>query len=139
MMNCLEDALQQELDSIKAYQDGIDAVSLLQAAGVPVGICSNLAKPYAAAVERLYPSIMLRAYSFEAGAVKPSPRMFAYATAVMGAKLPGEIALIGDSARCDRDGACEYGMEGYLLCRAGKGNYSSLVDFARGVIAGKAG
>lgn len=138
MMAGLEDALQRELNSMEAHQDGIEAVSMLQAAGVPVGICSNLAKPYAAAVERLYPSIMLRAYSFEAGAIKPSPRMFAYAIGVMRVGSPAEIAMIGDSARCDRDGACEYGMQGYLLCRAGKGDYGSLVDFARDLIAGKA-
>lgn len=138
VMADLEACLQEELDCLEAYEDGLKAVSMLQAEGVPVGICSNLAKPYASAVERLYPSVLMRAYSFEAGAIKPSPEMFGYASAVMGAKFPGDIAVIGDSPRCDRDGARAYGMEGYLLCRVGRGDYCSLVDFAHDIISASA-
>lgn len=138
VMADLEASLQKELDSLEAYEDGLKAVSMLQAAGVPVGICSNLAKPYASAVERLYPSVRMHAYSFEAGAIKPSPEMFDYASEVMGAESPSNVALIGDSLRCDRDGARAYGMEGYLLCRVGRGDYHSLVEFAHDIISVRA-
>lgn len=49
----LESDLTRELADIQPYPDGIHAVRLLQDAGVKVAVCSNLAKPYAAAIERL--------------------------------------------------------------------------------------
>lgn len=51
----IECALQAELNSIEAYPDAIEAVAMLRERGVALGICSNLAKPYGAAVKRLFP------------------------------------------------------------------------------------
>jgi FMN phosphatase YigB (HAD superfamily) len=42
-MNRLEADLQDELACIQAYPDGIAAVAALQAAGIKVAVCSNLA------------------------------------------------------------------------------------------------
>lgn len=130
----IEAALQTELASIKPFKDGLDAVSMLQAEGISVGICSNLAQPYASAVERLYPSVRLHAFSFKAGAVKPSAEIYAYASRIMNVENPQQISMIGDSVRCDRDGARMYGMRGYWLCREGRGDYSSLLDFADAIL-----
>lgn len=53
----IECALQAELNSIEAYPDAIGAVAMLRERGVALGICSNLAKPYGAAMKRLFPSM----------------------------------------------------------------------------------
>ncbi|MFI8558202.1 hypothetical protein [Pseudomonas putida] len=53
-MDEIETALQAEVDSIEAYPDAIQAIAMLQERGVALGVCSNLAKPYDAAVKRLF-------------------------------------------------------------------------------------
>lgn len=50
-------ALEAELDSIEAFEDGIRAVDRLQAEGIKIAIASNLAAPYAEPVRRLYPTM----------------------------------------------------------------------------------
>jgi len=72
----MECALQAELNSIEVYPDAIEAVAMLQERGVALGISSNLAKPYGAAVEQLFPSMNTHAFSFEIGASKPDPRIY---------------------------------------------------------------
>ncbi|MFJ4347647.1 hypothetical protein [Pseudomonas sp. NPDC089401] len=53
-MDEIETALHAEIDSIGAYSDAIKVTVMLQERGVVVGICSNLVKPYGAAVKRLF-------------------------------------------------------------------------------------
>ncbi|PSL91604.1 hypothetical protein C7U57_24345 [Pseudomonas sp. R9.37] len=48
---------------------------MLRGRDVALGISSNLAKPYRAAVEQLFPSMNNQAFSFEIGAAKPDPRI----------------------------------------------------------------
>ncbi|WP_332768604.1 HAD family hydrolase [Pseudomonas koreensis] len=67
----LQSGLRAELAGIQAYPDGLAAVERLQNAGVKVVLCSNLAKPYAAAIERLYPRLDGYIYSFAIGVIKP--------------------------------------------------------------------
>lgn len=55
VMNSLEADLNYELADIQAYPDALRAVRQLQDVGVKTVVCSNLAKPYAAVIERLYP------------------------------------------------------------------------------------
>lgn len=53
----IESALEAELNSIEAYLDAIEAVAMLRERGAALGICSNFAKPYGAALKRLFPSL----------------------------------------------------------------------------------
>lgn len=129
LMIQLESELISELSGLEAHADGLAAVSNLQAAGVAIGICSNLASPYAAAVERLYPSVVHHSYSFEVGAVKPNIQLYEHAAKSL--RLPpGKIWMIGDSKRCDSEGPKDYGMNGFHLDRSGNGEYKNLTDFA---------
>ncbi|SDR71771.1 HAD family hydrolase [Pseudomonas sp. bs2935] len=132
-MNRLEEGLREELASIQAYPDGIAAVRTLQAAGLKVAICSNLAKPYASAIERLYPNLDGYAYSFAVGAIKPSFKIYQYVTQLTGTR-PGEAWMIGDSRRCDCDGPLGFGMQGFYLDREGGGNYTNLRAFAEDIL-----
>jgi len=47
----------------------------------------------------------------------------------------GRVVMIGDSARCDRDGPRRCGISGFLLRRGHSDGFSSLTDFARVVLA----
>ncbi|MBK4992385.1 HAD family hydrolase [Pseudomonas sp. S37] len=133
----IESALQAELNSIEAYPDAIEAVAMLRERGVALGICSNLAKPYGTAVQRLFPSMDAYAFSFEIGAAKPDPRIYQALLEMIDAR-PGQSAvataseawMVGDSARCDRDGARAVGVKGHYLDRSGASPIQDLVQFA---------
>ncbi|MBI6666596.1 HAD family hydrolase [Pseudomonas syringae] len=110
--NEMECALQAELNSIEAYPDAIKAVAMLRERGVALGISSNLAKPYGAAVEQLFPSMNTHAFSFENGAAKPDPRIYQALLERLDPRSgrtartdAPEVWIVGDLARCDRDGA----------------------------------
>lgn len=136
-MNEIETALQAELDSIEAYPDAIKAIAMLQERGFALGICSNLAKPYGAAVKRLFPSMDAYAFSFEVGAAKPDPRIYQALLEMIDAR-PGQSAagtapgvwMVGDSVRCDQDGARAVGIKGHYLNRSGASPIQDLVQFA---------
>ncbi len=131
-----ESELANELEEIQAYPDGISAVKALQADGVKVVVCSNLAKPYAAAIERLYPELDGYSYSFAVGAIKPSFAIYQNATQ-QASVLPADVWMIGDSKRCDCEGPIAFGMQGFWLDRegrGGRGGHSSLYEFAEAII-----
>ncbi|UXH38766.1 HAD family hydrolase [Pseudomonas promysalinigenes] len=137
----IESALQAEVDSIEAYPDATQAIAMLQERGVVLGICSNLARPYGAAVKRLFPSIDVYAFSFEVGAAKPDPRIYQALLENIGARpelsagtAAPEVWMIGDSARCDRDGARAVGIEGHFLDRSGASPIQNLEQYAELVL-----
>lgn len=132
-MDSYEEALRTELEGIQAHPDGLLSVDAFQSAGYRVGVCSNLALPYAQAIERLYPSLDAYTYSFEVGAVKPDFRIYVNVCEQLELD-PEHVLMIGDSLRCDRDGPNSFGMRGYFLDRQGAGDYSSLTDFACAVL-----
>lgn len=137
-MEAVEKSLQEELDSIDAYPDGIAAVRLFQAAGYRIGVCSNLALPYAAAIDKLYPFLNAYSYSFEVGATKPEPEIYLDACRKLGC-LPRETIMIGDSQRCDRDGPIELGISGHYLSRTRPGGFPDLLEFAKAMLRQKSG
>lgn len=132
----LEEGLREELASIQSYSDGVYAVAALQAVGVKVAVCSNLALPYASAVERLYPNLDGYTYSFAVGAIKPSFKIYQHVTHLLGV-LPGESWMIGDSKRCDCDGPIEFGIHGAYLDRKGGGDFSTLRSFTEKILKSK--
>lgn len=132
-MDQLESDLERELAGIEAYDDGISAVETLQAAGIKVAVCSNLAQPYASAIERLYPSLDGHAYSFAVGVTKPSAEIYRQALKSISA-VPADAWMIGDSQRCDCDGPTAYGIRGFCLGRNGDRGYASLDLFAEAML-----
>jgi FMN phosphatase YigB (HAD superfamily) len=133
VMARLESDLRNELADIRAYPDGLFAVEALQAAGVKVVVCSNLAKPYAAAIEHLYPGLDGYSYSFAVRAIKPSFDIYHHATQLVSVS-PSDAWMIGDSKRCDCEGPTAFGMRGFWLDRQGGGPYTSLHQFAETIL-----
>jgi HAD superfamily hydrolase (TIGR01549 family) len=125
----LEQQLADEVEGIEPFDDGLAAVDLLQGEGVRVGVCSNLASPYCAAILRHFPTLDAYAFSCDLGVIKPSPGIYEMTCEMLGTP-PAETLMIGDSLRCDRDGPRAVGIRGFLLDRVGGGDYTDLASFA---------
>lgn len=132
----LQGALERELESIRLYDDAQPAIDRLRRQGVKLGLCSNLAQPYCAAVRRLLSDLDAYALSAELKMMKPDPQMY-LATCRMLGVVPGggdgdsshRVLMIGDSPKCDQHGPREIGVGGYLLQRSGSGRFRDLLKF----------
>ncbi|MBA1278809.1 HAD family hydrolase [Stutzerimonas stutzeri] len=137
----LEQRLAEELESMALFSDAPEAIELLQNSGVRVGVCSNLASSYGLDVKRLLPRLDAYTFSYEVGHVKPDPAIYRAACASLGIEAGhwfdshGRVLMLGDSRQCDRDGPREVGVMGYLLGRAGKGDFRNLLEFAKAVVS----
>lgn len=132
--------LEEELASISPLPDALQAVALLQDAGIAMGVCSNLAQPYGSAIHRLFPDMDAYGFSFQIGAMKPEPLIYRATCELLGVRPScgldgqGRVIMIGDSVRCDRDGPRTVGMMGFHLERSGHRGMANLVDFANLVL-----
>ncbi|SBW84519.1 haloacid dehalogenase-like family hydrolase [Pseudomonas veronii 1YdBTEX2] len=123
----LDALLRAEVASIEPYTDAVLCIAALKAAGLKVGICSNLALPYGDAVTRHFPDLDAYGFSFEAGVLKPDRRIYESVLQAMGVGA-GATWMVGDSQRCDQLGPEEVGIKGHLLQRAG-GELADLMQF----------
>lgn len=136
-----ERSLEEELANISAFPDALEAVALLQGAGLRLGVCSNLAQPYGSSIRHLFPNLDAYGFSFEIGFVKPEPMIYQATCALLGVQpncglgSQDRVVMIGDSQRCDRDGPRAVGIMGFHLQRSGHQGITNLVDFARLIIA----
>jgi HAD superfamily hydrolase (TIGR01549 family) len=116
----LEAALQSELSTIQLYSDVLATLVSLRSNGLKIGICSNLAAPYAPAVKKLMPfELDAYAWSFEVGAVKPQKEIYQHVCALLRCQ-PSEVVMIGDTLEADCVAPNKYGMRGFHLTRDGK-------------------
>lgn len=130
----LERMLELELASIRPFDDAMPAIGLLQKQGIKVAACSNLAGPYCLRVRSLLPGLDGYALSAELGLLKPDLGMYSTTCSMLGV-LPGQVkseqvAMIGDSRRCDELGPRSFGIQGYHLDRTGAGLFRDVISFA---------
>lgn len=121
-----EAGLRQELDSIRLFPDSLEAIQAVQAAGLSVGLCSNLAAPYGSIVRALLPALDVYALSYEVGAVKPDPKVYRSIISMAQCR-PEDVLFIGDSAEADLHGPKRFGMNAILLDRGRNGLLSTVV------------
>jgi HAD superfamily hydrolase (TIGR01549 family) len=140
-MQALRDSLEGEIASIEPYPEAREAVSMLRDAGIKTAICSNLSLPYGPAVASLFPNIDTAIFSYAEGVMKPDPMIYKIACSRLGispgqyfAGPGGQVVMIGDSPKCDKDAPRSIGINGYLLDRCGGGQFSDLVQFAEQII-----
>lgn len=136
----IQDALDREVQSIEAFPDAHEAIHALQAEQLRVGVCSNLAAPYGAALRRIFPTLDAYALSYEVGALKPDPVMYRSTCELLGVEIGARfgderIAMVGDSLRCDCYGPRAVGINGLHLDRSGAGKITDLTDFASLILA----
>lgn len=134
----LDQALQRELQSIALFTDTIPVLTHLKQAGFKLGLCSNLALPYAAPIEQLLPLRMdFYAWSFEVGAVKPDPKIYHHVCQQLGLP-PEEVLMVGDTLDADVLGPRDIGMRSMQIvrdlarpCAEALGSLSELVERLR--------
>lgn len=113
----LESDLNAEVASIAPFADTLPALHELKNRGFKLGLCSNLALDYAPPILSILP-FALDAYvwSFDAGAIKPDPAIYAHACRQL-CCAPGEILMVGDTVGADVEGPRAFGMQAILLDR----------------------
>ena len=113
----LENELRTEIASITLFPDAVEAMYMIRAKGIKIGLCSNLTVDYAAPVVNLLP-MRLSAYiwSFEVGAVKPDEKIYDCACSAVECD-PANVLMVGDSVLADVAGPNAFGMQSIRLDR----------------------
>lgn len=120
-MDILHADLQAELVSTHPYPEAREVLEELKRLGLRTAIASNLALPYARPVEdKLGHLLDVLCMSFEVGFVKPDAGFYAALCKSLGF-LPQEVLMIGDTWRCDYEGATAAGLHAMHLDRRGQG------------------
>lgn len=117
MLAQLHQEIQEELASLTLFDDVLPTLDVLTNQGIPLAICSNLAKPYGAVIDKLLPQFnFARHLSYEIGAIKPDREI--YESSVAGTGLvPGQILFIGDTSLADYEGPTQFGFRAKHLVR----------------------
>lgn len=104
----------------RPYPETVRSLKALKAEGYATGVVSNFSHrlPLVLRDLGLAPYLDTVTYSFEAGAEKPSPKIFRSALARAGT-TPERVLMVGDSYEADYLGARQAGLHALLLCRAG--------------------
>lgn len=114
----LEADLLMELNSVSLFEDVNFTLMNLKNRGVKIGLCSNLAEPYAGPIlSQLSVQLDCYAWSFLVGTIKPSPAIYEYVLRELDC-LPGQVLFIGDTQVTDVDGPIHMGMQAKLIDRA---------------------
>lgn len=134
MLAQLHQEIQEELVSLTLFDDVLPTLDVLANQGIPLAICSNLAKPYGAVIDKLLPQFnFARHLSYEIGAIKPDGEI--YASIITGTGLaPGQILFIGDTSLADYEGPTQFGFRAKHLVRSqpsGSNSIASLTEVLR--------
>ena len=116
MMRAFDMALKADIGSIRLFEDTVSTLERLSDQRVQVAICSNLAKPYGAALRLLEDVDYIRCLSFEIGAIKPDPCVYEYVVEKSGV-CKERILFIGDSLAADYRGPKEFGFSALQILR----------------------
>lgn len=116
-LESLQSDLTVELASTHAYPEAAFVLGRLHNHGIRTAVASNLAKPYAGPIRNeLGEFFDALCFSFEVGAVKPDVAFYT-ALAEMLQLQPSEILMVGDTWRCDYEGAINAGFAALHLDR----------------------
>lgn len=119
--------LDAEVASIQPFADALACIEALQVRGLKVAVCSNLARPYGAAVKRIFPGLESYGFSYEIGTLKPDRRIYDAVLTELAVDAC-KVWMTGDSQRCDRDGPIALGVKGHYLNRTREGSLSDFHD-----------
>lgn len=109
--------IDQEVAQLCLYDDVEVLLQTLRAAGLKLGVCSNLSADYGPVVRSLLPRLDAHVLSFEVGARKPEPAIYQAACRMLRCH-PRDVLFVGDSPRADLQGPVAYGMTAVLVDRS---------------------
>lgn len=137
-MDILHADLQAELASTQPYPEAQEVLEELKRLGLRTAVASNLALPYARPIEdKLGHLLDVACMSFDVGLVKPDAGFYAELCRRLNL-LPQEVLMIGDTWRCDYEGATVAGLHAVHLDRRGNAEDHQLDVSApdlRGILA----
>lgn len=113
-----ERKIRAECASVGVYPDTIPVLTRLKSAGIQLGLISNLAFQYGRPLYSLGLAVLFDhiIFSFEAGMMKPEPRIYLDMINRLGLP-PGEILMVGDGFNNDVLGPLSVGMRAVHLVR----------------------
>ncbi|MBV7609699.1 HAD family hydrolase, partial [Escherichia coli] len=107
----LEHDLDEELRSIRLYEDTLSTLEELKKLGFRLVLCSNLAMPYGERLRKLLPDFFdTVAFSSEVRAIKPEYQIYEVIQAHFGCDFP-EMLFIGDHPILDVETPISLGMK----------------------------
>lgn len=134
MIMQLRQEIQEELACLTLFEDVLPTLDILSSQGIPLAICSNLAKPYGVVIDNLLPKFNLaRHLSYEVGAIKPERKIYESIVASTGLE-PRQILFIGDTMIADYEGPSQFGFRAKHLVRdqpSGDNSIASLTEILR--------
>jgi len=117
MLQMFQREIDEELNSLTLFDDVIPTLEQLAEAKIDLVICSNLAKPYGAIIDRLLPDFSFtRILSYEVGYTKPDDGIYDAILNRTGYRKES-ILFIGDTFIADYEGPIRYGFHARHLCR----------------------
>ena len=116
ILNELEIDLSFDLQNLVLYEDTLQTIARLTTAGFKIAVCSNLAKPYGDQVLSMLPSLDAYIWSYEAGAIKPNPKIYEVVLEKVGCEAH-EVLFVGDTLLADVSGPRSQGMSARLIDR----------------------
>lgn len=120
-IQALEQELEREIGSIELFPEVPQVLGTLRDRGYRIGVCSNLALPYASPVARTLEGLVdVAVWSFEAGYIKPEPQIYGLAADRLQVP-PSSVLMVGDSYRADVEGPRSAGLQAMHLVRRGGG------------------
>lgn len=118
-MDILQADLQAELASTQPYPEAREVLEELKRLGLRTAVASNLALPYACPIaDKLGHLLDVSCMSFEVGFVKPDAGFYDELCRRL-QLLPQDVLMIGDTWRCDYQGAIAAGLRAVHLDRRG--------------------
>lgn len=132
--------ISEDCKNIVLFDDVIPTLTTLKNAGVPYGLISNLAQPYAKPVIELLeahcllPPNELCLWSFAEGVMKPDPIIFNRFCKRVN-ESPSHVLVVGDKERNDLQGPRLIGCQSRLLLRADDGRIISPDDYITSLMA----
>ncbi|RYY02278.1 MAG: HAD family hydrolase [Gammaproteobacteria bacterium] len=118
--------LAEELTLLTLFDDVAPVLDALAKKEIKVALCSNLAKPYGEAVDRLLSDYdFIKCLSYEVGAIKPELEIYDDIVS-KSESTPSEILFVGDTFLADVEGPLNYGFRALHLQR-GSGQTNPIV------------
>lgn len=126
MLTQLDADIETELASLTLFEDVIPTLNQLVEWQIPIAVCSNLAQPYGAVIDRLLPRIpLLQCLSYEVGYIKPEREIYKWIVEKAGVK-PDQCLFVGDTFLADYEGPKHVGFQAKHLTRGLMGDENTI-------------